>query len=319
MIEVSHLSKHYGSKIALEDVSFSVPKGQVLGLLGLNGAGKSTTMNILTGCLAATNGRVAIDGVDLAKDAKGVKRKVGYMPEIPPLYTDMLVGDFLGFVYDLKGLKTGKKATIASTCERAGIGHVKGRMIRNLSKGYRQRVGLASAMLGDPQILILDEPTVGLDPTQIIEIRSLIAEIGKERTVILSSHILSEIQAVCERVIVLDQGRIVADDTPENLENAIQNKNSYVAIVEGEPLTVEGTLRALPSVEEVTRLEEEEPGVFAYRIEGREGADIRREVFRALAGADLPLLGTRSAHVTLEDVFLRLVGGKEKGEGGDGK
>ncbi|MCI8564823.1 MAG: ATP-binding cassette domain-containing protein [Lachnospiraceae bacterium] len=308
MIEVSHLSKHYGNKVALEDVSFSVPKGQVLGLLGLNGAGKSTTMNILTGCLAATKGTVRIDGIDLAKDAKAVKRKIGYMPEIPPLYTDMLAEAFLGFVYELKGLKTGKKAAIDQVCERAGIGHVRKRMIRNLSKGYRQRVGLASAMLGEPAILILDEPTVGLDPTQIIEIRSLIAEIGQERTVILSSHILSEIQAVCERVIVLDQGRIVADDTPQNLENAIQNKDSYVAVVEGEPSLVEEALRALPDVEEVTRLEEEEPGVYSYRICGREHTDIRREVFGALAAAGCPLLGTRSAHVTLEDVFLRLVG-----------
>ena len=315
MIEVSHVSKHFGSKAALEDVSFSVPKGQVLGLLGLNGAGKSTTMNILTGCLAATSGTVWIDKTDLAKDAKTAKRKIGYMPEIPPLYTDMLAEDFLGFVYELKGLKTGKKAAVGRVCEQAGIGHVRRRMIRNLSKGYRQRVGLASAMLGEPQILILDEPTVGLDPTQIIEIRSLIAEIGKERTVILSSHILSEIQAVCERVIVLDQGKIVADDTPQNLENAIQCKDSYIALVEGEPSLVECALRPLAQVEEVTRLAEEEPGVYSYRIRGREHADVRRDVFRALAAAGCPLLGTRSAHVTLEDVFLRLVGKKEEAAG----
>ncbi len=317
MIEVSHVSKQYGSKIALADISFSVPGGQVLGLLGLNGAGKSTTMNILTGCLAATEGTVLIDGIDLAKEAKAAKRKIGYMPEIPPLYTDMLAEDFLGFVYELKGLKTGKKDAVGRVCERAGIDHVRKRMIRNLSKGYRQRVGLASAMLGEPKILILDEPTVGLDPTQIIEIRSLIAEIGKERTVILSSHILSEIQAVCERVIVLDQGKIVADDTPQNLENAIQSKDSYIALVEGEPSLVERALRALEHVKEVTRLNEEEPGVYSYRIRGREHVDIRREVFLALAGAGCPLLGTRSAHVTLEDVFLRLVGKKEGTTGRD--
>lgn len=312
MIEVEHLSKHYGSKKALDDISFSVPKGQVLGLLGLNGAGKSTTMNILTGCLSPTDGTVVIGGVDLSKNPMEVKRKIGYMPEIPPLYTDMLAEDFLGFVYGLKGLKTGKKKTIDVTCERAGISHVKRRMIRNLSKGYRQRVGLASAMLGDPEILILDEPTVGLDPTQIIEIRNLIADIGKERTVILSSHILSEIQAVCERIIMLDQGKIVADDTPENLENALQNKNSYIAIVEGNPQAVEKALKAIESVKEVKKLEEVEPGVFEYSIQGREKEDIRREVFQALAGANCPLLGTRSVHVTLEDVFLRLVGRKEE-------
>lgn len=316
MIEVSHLSKHYGSKKALNDISFSVPKGQVLGLLGLNGAGKSTTMNILTGCLAPTAGSVLIDGIDLSKNPKEVKRKIGYMPEIPPLYTDMLVSDFLGFVYGLKGLKTGRKETIDAVCKRAGIDHVKGRMIRNLSKGYRQRVGLAAAMLGDPEVLILDEPTVGLDPTQIIEIRNLIEEIGKEHTVILSSHILSEIQAVCERVIMLDQGRIVADDTPENLENAMQNKNSYVAVIEGNPDEVEACLNGIHEIETVQRLEETENGVFEYRIQGKEKTDIRRAVFRVLAQGGYPLLGTRSVHVTLEDVFLRLLGNTDVHKGG---
>ncbi len=308
MIEVQHLTKQYGAKMALNDVSFSVPRGQVLGLLGLNGAGKSTTMNIIAGCLAATSGTVTIDGVDIVKNPLAAKKKIGYLPEIPPLYVDMKVEDFLSFVYELKGLRGDRRGALGQVCEKAGIAHVRSRIIKNLSKGYRQRVGLAAALLGEPAVLILDEPTVGLDPTQIIEIRTLIEQVGKEHTVILSSHILSEIQAVCERVIVLNEGRLVADDTPSNLEGTMQSKNSCVALVEGEPEQVLEALRSAPSVESVERLGLSEPGVYEYRIQGHENADIRRDVFNVLSGAHLPLLGTRSVHVTLEDVFLRLVG-----------
>lgn len=308
MIEVQHLTKQYGTKMALNDVSFSVPRGQVLGLLGLNGAGKSTTMNIIAGCLAATSGTVTIDGVDIVKNPLAAKKKIGYLPEIPPLYVDMKVEDFLSFVYELKGLRGDRRGALGQVCEKAGIAHVRSRIIKNLSKGYRQRVGLAAALLGEPAVLILDEPTVGLDPTQIIEIRTLIEQVGKEHTVILSSHILSEIQAVCERVIVLNEGRLVADDTPSNLEGTMQSKNSCVALVEGEPEQVLEALRSAPSVESVERLGLSEPGVYEYRIQGHENADIRRDVFNVLSEAHLPLLGTRSAHVTLEDVFLRLVG-----------
>ena len=315
MIEVRHLTKHYGAKTALNDVSFSVPRGQVLGLLGLNGAGKSTTMNIIAGCLAATSGTVTIDGVDIVKDPLAAKKKIGYLPEIPPLYVDMKVEDFLSFVYELKGLRGDRRGALGQVCEKAGVTNVRGRIIKNLSKGYRQRVGLAAAMLGEPAVLILDEPTVGLDPTQIIEIRSLIEQVGREHTVILSSHILSEIQAVCERVIVLNEGRLVADDTPENLENAIQSKNSCVALIEGEPEQVLAALERAPSVESAERLGLSEPGVWEYRIRGKEDADIRRDVFNVLSEAHLPLLGTRSAHVTLEDVFLRLVGAQTETAG----
>ena len=259
MIEVQHLTKQYGAKMALNDVSFSVPRGQVLGLLGLNGAGKSTTMNIIAGCLAATSGTVTIDGVDIVKDPLVAKKKIGYLPEIPPLYVDMKVEDFLSFVYELKGLRGDRRGALGQVCEKAGIAHVRSRIIKNLSKGYRQRVGLAAALLGEPAVLILDEPTVGLDPTQIIEIRTLIEQVGKEHTVILSSHILSEIQAVCERVIVLNEGRLVADDTPSNLEGTMQSKNSCVALVEGEPEQVLEALRSAPSVESVERLGLSEP------------------------------------------------------------
>lgn len=308
MIEARHLTKQYGAARALDDVSFTVPQGQVLGLLGLNGAGKSTTMNILTGCLAPTSGSVIIGGVDMAKNPAEAKRLIGYLPEVPPLYVDMKVGEFLSFVFSLKKLKGEKRAVVHAAAVQAGVDAVLGRIIRNLSKGYRQRVGLAAAMLGDPKVLILDEPTVGLDPSQIIEIRTLISKLGKERTVILSSHILTEIQAVCERVIVLNRGKIVADDTPERLESAMLRHSSHSALVEGAPDAVLAVLNTVPSISEATCLGERESGVWEYRLRSQEGADIRRDLFRALASADLPLLDTRGSDVTLEDVFLRLVG-----------
>lgn len=308
MIEVSGLTKEYGSKRALDNVSFSVPKGQVLGLLGLNGAGKSTTMNIISGCLAATSGTVLIDGIDIAKQPAAAKRKIGYMPELPPLYMDMKVNEFLNFVYELKKLKGDRKAEISAVCEKTGVAHVSGRLIKNLSKGYRQRVGMVSALLGDPEVLILDEPTVGLDPTQIIEVRTLISEIGAEKTVILSSHILSEVQAVCERVIVLNEGRIVADGRPEAMERDMQDSSAQSLLVEGAPERVSEVLLSLPTVASAEQGEERESGVWEWLVTGREGADVRREVFAALASAGLPILGMRSGNVTLEDVFLNLIG-----------
>ncbi len=308
MIEVRGLTKEYGSKKALDDVSFSVPKGQVLGLLGLNGAGKSTTMNIIAGCLAPTAGTVLIDGIDIAKQPAAAKRKIGYLPELPPLYMDMKVGDFLAFVCELKKLRGDRKADISAVCEKTGIDHVRGRLIKNLSKGYRQRVGLASAMLGDPEVLILDEPTVGLDPTQIIEVRTLIGEIGAEKTVILSSHILSEIQAVCERVLVLNEGRIVADGKPEAMERDMQRSGAQYLLIEGEPELVQAVLKALPGLASVRRGEEREPGVWEWFVEGQDGADLRRELFAACSAAGAPILGMRSGSVTLEDVFLSLIG-----------
>lgn len=315
MIETRHLTKRYGAAVALDGVSFTVPKGQVLGLLGLNGAGKSTTMNIIAGCLAPTGGTVLVDGVDVAKEPARAKRHIGYLPEIPPLYVDMKVGEFLAFVHGLKKLRGDRKGAVAAAADQAGVSHVLGRLIRNLSKGYRQRVGLAAALLGDPEVLILDEPTVGLDPTQIIEIRNLIAHLGRERTVILSSHILTEVQSVCERVIVLDRGRVVADDTPKGLERSLRGGGSLSLLVEGHPDAVLPLLGALPVVASVQCLGERETGVWEYRAEGREGADIRRDIFFALSGAGLPLLASHGAHATLEDVFLRLVdhGSEEKG------
>lgn len=316
MVEIKNLKKCYGNKQALLGLDITIQKGEVVGLLGLNGAGKSTTMNIMTGCLSATEGTVLIDGIDIAREPLKAKKKIGYLPEIPPLYTDMKVLQYLEFIYELKKVKGNKKEHLLAVCEKVGITDVKGRLIKNLSKGYRQRVGLAQAFIGNPPILILDEPTVGLDPTQIIEIRNLIEEMGKERTVILSSHILSEIQAVCKRVIVIDRGQVVADDTPENLEAVLQNKNCCIAAVEGDPEIVEETLRKIENIKKVTKLHEIEAGVFEYEVLGNENTHIRRSMFFALASANLPLLATRSAKVSLEDVFLQLVG-TEKKTGGE--
>ena len=313
MIEIRDLQKFYGNKQALAGISCTIQKGEIVGLLGLNGAGKSTAMNIITGCLAASQGEVLIDGINVAKEPLKAKAKIGYLPEIPPLYTDMKVLRYLEFIYELKKVRGDKKRHLAEVCEKAGITQVQSRLIKNLSKGYRQRVGLAQALIGDPPILILDEPTVGLDPTQMIEIRSLIEQMGRERTVILSSHILSEVQAVCGRIIVLHEGRIVADDTPENLETTLQGKNRCVAAIEGDPGAVCGALLSAEGIERVTLLSQTEPGVHEYQVQGHPGADIRRPMFRALAAANLPLLGTRNHRLSLEDVFLKLVGAEHTG------
>ncbi len=316
MIQIRDLQKSYGSKEALRGIGCTIKQGEIVGLLGLNGAGKSTAMNIMTGCLAASRGQVLIDGIDIAKEPLKAKQKIGYLPEIPPLYTDMKVQRYLEFIFDLKKAQGDKKRHLAEVCEKAGITQVGGRLIKNLSKGYRQRVGLAQALIGNPPILILDEPTVGLDPTQMIEIRGLIEEMGRQRTVILSSHILSEVQAVCGRVIVLNEGQVVADDTPEHLEAALQRKNRCIAAIEGHPDRVRQTLLGVPCIESVALLAETEPGVHEYQVQGRPGEDIRRPMFGALAAANLPLLGTRAHRLSLEDVFLQLVSPQQQ-PGGD--
>jgi ABC-2 type transport system ATP-binding protein len=220
MIEVSALTKNYGSHRAIDNLNFTLGDGEITGLLGLNGAGKSTTMNLITGCLPAGSGQVLINGIDIQAEPEKAKRHIGYLPEVPPLYTDMKVGEYLDFVCDLKRVRENRKERTAELCARTGIEGVYGRLIGNLSKGYKQRVGLAAALTGDPSILVLDEPTVGLDPAQIIEIRNLILELGKTRTVVLSSHILSEVQAVCGRVIVLHRGKIRGDMRAGDREDA---------------------------------------------------------------------------------------------------
>lgn len=315
LVKVEHLVKYYGEKKVLSDISFSIREGEVVGLLGLNGVGKSTTMNILTGYLSATSGKVEIDGHDILTDANAAKRSIGYLPEFFAFYPEMRVNEYLSFCCDLKGVTRNPKERaehLDAICERVGLSHVRERMIRNLSKGYKQRVGFAQALVGNPKVLILDEPTVGLDPSQIIEIRELIRSAGKSSTVIVSSHILSEIQAICDRVIVIHAGKVIADDTPESLSRKILATHRMVVRVLGEPETVLPVLSGIPGVEKVLQLGQKEPNAYDYRIDGQPDTDIRADVFRALAQADLPLLCTYNNELSLEDVFLNLVGDTHK-------
>lgn len=306
MIEVSGLSKRYGTHLAVKDVSFSINKGEVVGFLGPNGAGKSTIMNILTGYLSLTQGQVSIDGFDVMEYPEEAKKRIGYLPEIPPLYMDMKVKEYLGFIFDLKKVKFPKNAHIGEVMKLVKIDHVANRLIKNLSKGYRQRVGFAGALIGNPDVLILDEPTVGLDPKQIIEIRNLISRLGKNHTIILSSHILSEIQAVCKRVIIINQGQIIADDTPESLSERLSNDKSIVARVMCNEKDMLEALSSVKGVKSVVSLGCKEPNSYDFLIEPKEGADVRRDVFERVSSRGKTLLSLSSNQISLEQVFLRL-------------
>lgn len=306
MISVAGLSKRYGTHLAVKNVSFNIEKGEIIGFLGPNGAGKSTIMNILTGYLSLTQGKVEIDGFDILENPEEAKKRIGYLPEIPPLYVDMKVREYLNFIYDLKKVKFPKKPHIDEVLKLVKIDHVQNRLIKNLSKGYRQRVGFAQALIGNPDVLILDEPTVGLDPNQIIEIRNLIARLGKNHTIILSSHILSEIQAVCKRVIIINSGEIIADDTAENLSTKLSSDSSLVArIVCGEQDMLDA-LSTVQGVKSVMSLGRKEDGSFDFLIEPKEGADIRAAVFERVVSRGKTLLSLTSNKLSLEQVFLRL-------------
>ncbi|MBO5908432.1 MAG: ATP-binding cassette domain-containing protein [Clostridia bacterium] len=306
MIKVKNLSKKYGSHVAVSDVSFTVNDGEILGFLGPNGAGKSTTMNILTGYLSPTSGTVSIDGYDILENPNEAKMRIGYLPEQPPLYLDMTVKEYLGFIYDLKKVKFPKAPHIDEICRLVRIDNVAHRLIKNLSKGYRQRVGIAQALVGNPDVLILDEPTVGLDPKQIIEIRTLITELGKNHTVILSSHILSEIQAVCERVIVINHGRLIADDTPEALSKTLSEDHSLTVRVAGPKTDVMKLLSTVPGVVNITcvGLHEQNSNDFIIEPDGK--TDVRRAIFNRLAERNWALLMMRTNELSLEQIFLRL-------------
>ncbi len=306
MIEVKGLSKRYGTHLAVSDVNFSIQKGEVIGFLGPNGAGKSTIMNILTGYLSLTQGSVTIDGFDIMENPEEAKKRIGYLPEIPPLYIDMKVKEYLYFIYDLKKVKFPKKAHIEEIMKLIKIDHVQNRLIKNLSKGYRQRVGLAQALVGNPDVLILDEPTVGLDPKQIIEIRNLISRLGKNHTIILSSHILSEIQAVCERVIIINQGRIIADDKATNLSERLSNDCSIVARISGSENDMLEALSSVKGVKSVMSLGCKEQGSFDFLIDPEEGIDVRKAVFERVVSRGRTILSLTSNKITLEQVFLRL-------------
>ena len=306
MIEISHLVKRYGQNYAVNDISFKVEKGEIVGFLGPNGAGKTTTMNILTGYLSATSGKAKIAGVDILENPMEAKSHIGFLPEHPPLYLDMTVKEYLNFVYNLKRCKMPRKDHIGEIIDVINIRDVYKRPISHLSKGYRQRVGIAQALIGNPDVLIFDEPTVGLDPKQIIEIRNLIARLGKNHTIILSSHILSEIQAVCKRVIIINKGQIIADDTPENLSNKLSSDHSLIArIVAGEQEMIDA-LSTVKGVKSVTSLGRKEDGSFDFLIEPEHGADVRAEVFKRIVSRGKTLLSLTSNKVSLEQIFLRL-------------
>jgi ABC-2 type transport system ATP-binding protein len=309
MIEVKNLTKYYGDKHAVDGISFSVKQGEILGFLGPNGAGKSTTMNILTGYISSTSGEVKIGDYDILESPIEAKQKIGYLPELPPLYMDMTVQGYLSFVYDLKKCKIPKRQHIDDVCRRVRIDHVQKRLIKNLSKGYRQRVGLAQALIGNPEVLILDEPTVGLDPKQIIEIRDLIKVLGERHTVILSSHILSEVQAVCDRLVIINGGKIVADDTAENLTRKLSKDFRYIIRVEGPQEDVQKTLSSIPGMKEVLYNGEKEPGAHEFSLESDPTLDIRREVFHRMVSRNWTILSFRSTEMTLEDIFLQLTTG----------
>lgn len=309
MIEVKNLTKQYGQKKAVDDLSFTVNDGEILGFLGPNGAGKSTTMNILTGYISSTSGQALINGVDILEDPMKAKKDIGYLPEIPPLYLDMTVKEYLNFVYDLKKCKLPRKAHLADVCDLVKITDVYDRIIRNLSKGYKQRVGLAQALIGNPPILILDEPTVGLDPKQIIEIRTLIKKLGKKHTVILSSHILSEIQAVCDHVIIINKGKIAANDTTENLTANISTDHRLIARIDGNREEILKVIRNIPDVITVVADMEREPGIYDYEIEVKEDCDIRRELFKRIVARNWTMLGLKSMEMSLEDIFLKITMG----------
>ena len=305
MIEVKNLSKSYGSKLAVDGISFTAGESEILGFLGPNGAGKSTTMNMLTGYLSSSGGQALINGVDILEDPVRAKKDIGYLPEQPPLYLDMTVMEYLNFVYDLKKCKLPRKSHLAEICSLVKITDVSRRVIRNLSKGYKQRVGLAQALVGNPKVLILDEPTVGLDPKQIIEIRNLIHDLGETHTVILSSHILSEVQTICDRVLIIAHGKVAAQGTPEELAAQLAARGMIAATALG---TKEQILAAAAKVEGLTdlRVTAEKGDEVSFTATSTAGADLRAALSKALAEAGCPVVSLTSDTMSLEDIFLQI-------------
>ena len=313
MIEVSNLTKTYGKKRGIDRLSFTIGDGEIVGFLGPNGAGKSTTMNIITGYLSASSGAARIGGIDVLEDPIAAKKQIGYLPEQPPLYLDMTVEEYLDFIFDLKADKTlNRKDHVMEICELVGLKDHYKRVIRNLSKGYKQRVGMAQALIGNPEVLILDEPTVGLDPKQIIEIRNVIKTLGKNRTIILSTHILQEVSAICERVLVINNGQIVADDKPENLSAMITGDRKLSVRVAGPQDMVRKILRGIDGVQFADVTVQAEKGSYDFLVEAKPNVDIRKPMFMALAKAGYPILQLKSMDLSLEDIFLSLVEEKKR-------
>ena len=312
MIKIEHLTKNYGSNCAVDDICVEIEKGETVGFLGPNGAGKSTTMNILTGCLSASAGRVSVDGIDMMADPIGVKRLIGYLPEQPPVYPDMTVEEYLNFTYDLKGCTFDREAHIAEICDVVKISDVRRRLIRNLSKGYKQRVGVAQALVGDPPVIIFDEPTVGLDPKQIIEIRSLIRTLGKNHTVLLSTHILGEVAAVCDRIIIINKGKIVADEKTENITRVVENNRRFNVKVCGPQKEVLQTIKEIPGVSYAEAETTRDGEAYVFTVESEMGADIRKKLFFTLAQKGWAMIGLEAVGLSLEDIFISVVDQTEK-------
>ena len=308
MVEIRNLTKYYGTHPAVQDISFTVGDHEVLGFLGPNGAGKSTTMNMITGCLPSTSGTVLVDGYDISKDPIEVKKRIGYLPEIPPVYPDMRVRDYLNFAAGLKGVsRNDRTKQVENAMERLHITDVQKRIIGNLSKGYRQRVGIAQALVGNPPVIIFDEPTVGLDPKQIIEIRNLIRSLGKNHTVILSTHILSEVQSVCDRIVIINEGKIIADERTENITQVVEDNRRYAVKVAGPQREVAAALRQIPGVLSVEITGERELDSYVYRVEAEKGVDVRKPVFWAMAENNWPITGLETLGMNLEEVFTKIV------------
>ncbi|MBR4206199.1 MAG: ATP-binding cassette domain-containing protein [Clostridia bacterium] len=307
MIEISNLVKNYGSKFAVDDISFKVSTGEIVGFLGPNGAGKSTTMNILTGCLSSTSGEVKVGGIDILENPDEAKKLIGFLPEQPPLYVDMTVDEYLNFVYNIKSCRLNRAKHLEEIRKVTKIDDVKNRLIRNLSKGYRQRVGIAQALVGNPPVIIFDEPTVGLDPKQIIEIRNLIRSLGKTHTVILSTHILSEVQSVCDRIIIINDGKIIADEKTENITQVVDDNRRYLVKIAGPMREVTAALKAIPGVVTVDLTGEREMDSYVYSVEASKGVDVRKPIFYAMAEKNWAILGLQVAQMNLEDVFIRIM------------
>ncbi|MBR6744723.1 MAG: ATP-binding cassette domain-containing protein [Clostridia bacterium] len=307
MIKVEHLIKQYGERYAVNDISFEVKKGEIVGFLGPNGAGKSTTMNILTGYLSSTSGKAMVDGLDILEHPLAVKKKIGFLPETPPLYLEMTVREYLYFIYDLKKCTLNRRAHIEEVCRVVKIEDTLDRMIKNLSKGYRQRVGIAGAIIGNPEVIIFDEPTNGLDPKQIIDIRNLIRELGKERTIILSTHILSEVKAVCDRILIINEGKIVADELTENIDGALRGNRRIAIRIEGPSATVLSALKKIPGVIYAEISVAHEDGSATFIVESKNEIDVRKPIFYMLAQRSWPILSLEFTGANLEDIFISVV------------
>lgn len=312
MIKIEKLSKRFGDRYAVNKISAEINKGEIVGFLGPNGAGKSTTMNIITGYISYTEGKVEIDGKDILDSPNEIKKLIGYLPEQPPLYPEMTVKEYLNFVYDLKGCTLSRTRHIEEICGIVSIKDVYGRVIGNLSKGYKQRIGIAQALIGNPEIIILDEPTAGLDPRQIVEIRNLIRTLGLDHTVILSTHVLSEIQAVCDRIIVMDKGKIVADEKTEELASAAPGNRRMSVRICGPEKQVMSLIRSIPGVIRAESSGQQDMDSITYIIESENATDIRKPLFKALAQKDWPIIGMEAMGANLEDIFLALVGRSSK-------